>query len=224
MKKVEIFEMPTRKEMQNPEALRSRLPATNGGRGDAYGAYQLACLMAATQAEENGNDDEDCLSRFEEALPSWLSNLGLQLDVHAYGVCHMTDVDSIDRGDASSIYWTLSGFTDRSRIYEAIAFPSGTPAPAGSLMEQYDDWSQNAAAVAEQESTDAARFAAFVDTMSEYLNTSDKKFSGSSFGYFNSTGSEIYTPSLEATGMLWSVAPMSSFDGHMYECITALPK
>ncbi|MGK8523735.1 hypothetical protein ACRS6B_20330 [Nocardia asteroides] len=136
----------------------------------------------------------------------------------------MTDVDSTDRGDASSIYWTLSGFRDRARVYEAIAFPSGTPAPSGSLMEQYDDWSQNAAAVAEQESSDAARFSAYVDTMSGYLNSSGKQFSGTSFGYFNSIGSEIYTPGIEETGMLWSIAPMASFDGHMYECITALPK
>ncbi|MGQ4614412.1 hypothetical protein [Nocardia sp. R7R-8] len=225
MKKVEIFEMPTRSEKRDPEAMRKRMPASNGGgRDDAYGAYQLACLMAATEAEEDGNDDQACLSQFEDALPGWLSRFGLRLDVRAYGVCHMSDVDSTDRGDASSIYWTLSGFRDRSRIYEAIAFPSGTPAPSGALMEQYDDWSQNAATVAEQESSDSARFSAFVDVMSEYLNSTDKKFTGTSFGYFTSTGGEIYTPSLEETGMLWSVAPMTSFDGHMYECVTALPK
>ncbi|MGK8523736.1 hypothetical protein ACRS6B_20335 [Nocardia asteroides] len=62
MKKVEIFEMPTRSERQNPEVVKSRLPAVNGGRNDAYGAYQLACLMAATDAEENGSNDEDCLN------------------------------------------------------------------------------------------------------------------------------------------------------------------
>ncbi|MEU6184501.1 hypothetical protein [Nocardia sp. NPDC047038] len=224
MKKVEIFDMPTRSERRDPEALKKRIQGSNGGRDDAYGAYQLACLMAATEAEEDGSDDEACLSQFEDALPGWLSRLGLKLDVHAYGVCHMSDNAGIDRGDASSIYWTLSGFRDRSRIYEAIAFPSGTPAPSGSLMEQYDDWSQNAAAVAEEESSDSARFSAFVDSMTEYLNSSGKKFPGTSFGYFNSAGSEIYTPNMEETGMLWSVAPLGSFDGHMYECVTALPK
>lgn len=224
MKKAEIFDMPTRSEMRDPEALRQRIQGSDGGRGDAYGAYQFACLMAATEAEENGSDDETCLGLFVDALPGMLSGLGLKLDVHGYGVCHMSDNAGTDRGDASSIYWTLSGFRDRSRIYEAIAFPSGTPAPSGSLIEQYDDWSQNAAAVAEEESSDSARFWTFVDSMTEYLNSSGEKFPGSSFGYFNSTGSEIYTPGLEETGMLWSVAPMTSFDGHMYECVTALPK
>ncbi|WP_039800121.1 hypothetical protein [Nocardia araoensis] len=223
MKKVEIFEMPTRSEMRETETLKKRIKASNG-RGDAYGAYQLACLMAATEAEEDGSDDESCLSQFEDALPNWLSRLGLRLDVHAYGVCHMSDNAGVDHGDASSIYWTLSGFRDRSRIYEAIAFPSGTPAPSGSMMEQYDDWSQNAAAVAEEESSDSARLSTFVDSMTEYLNSSGKKFPGTSFGYFNSTGAEIYTPSMEETGMLWSVAPLGSFDGHTYECVTALPK
>ncbi|MGV9721491.1 hypothetical protein [Nocardia beijingensis] len=224
MKKAEIFDMPTRSEMRDPEALMQRIQGSNGSRDDAYGAYQLACLMAATEAEEDGGDDETCLELFVDALPGMLSRLGLKLDVHGYGVCHMSDTAGTDRGDASSIYWTLSGFRDRSRIYEAIAFPSGTPAPSGSLVEQYDDWSQNAAAVAEQESSDSARLSTFVDSMTEYLNSSGKKFPGTSFGYFNSTGGEIYTPALEETGMLWSVAPMNSFDGHMYECVTALPK
>ncbi|MEU2042158.1 hypothetical protein [Nocardia niwae] len=224
MKRVETFEMPTRSEMRDPEALKKRIQGSNGGRDDAYGAYQLACLMAAAEAEEHGSDDNACLDLFVDTLPGMLNNLGLKLDVHAYGVCHMADFEAADHGDASSIYWTLSGFRDRSRIYEAIAFPSGTPAPSGSLMEQYDDWSQNAATVADEESSDSARFAAFVDSMSQYLNSSGKKFPGTSFGYFNSAGGELYTPSMEATRMLWNVAPLGSYDGHMYECVTALPK
>ncbi|WP_181719774.1 hypothetical protein [Nocardia gipuzkoensis] len=224
MKRVEIFERPSRSEMRNPEALKKRIPATNGGRDDAYDAYRLACMMAATDAEENGGDDQTCLSHFEGALPGWLSRLGLNLDVHVYGICHVEDDNSADRGDASSIYWTMSGFSDRPRVYEAIAFPAGTPEPSGSLREQYDGWAQSAAALADRESSDAARFSAFVAAMSSSLNSSGKDFPGTSFGYYNTDGGEMYTPSLEATRMLWSLAPMYSLDGHIYECITALPK
>ncbi|MFE7745917.1 hypothetical protein [Nocardia sp. NPDC057455] len=231
MKKVDILEMPTRSEMRNPEALKNRIQASNGGRADAFDTFRFGCLIAATGAEENGSDDNACVHQFADALPGWLSRLGLNLDVHACGVLHTADGNNTtDSGDASSIYWTMTGFSDRPRVYEAIAFPAGTPAPSGSLIQQYDGWSQNAARIAEEESSDSARFSAFVEAMSGSLNSSGKNFGGTSFSYCNCDGSETYIPATEDIRMLWSVAGLPSFasrasyDNHMYECVSTLPK
>ncbi|NQE67305.1 hypothetical protein NG2371_01757 [Nocardia gamkensis] len=167
-------------------------------------------VIAATGAEENNSNDSTCLDQFADSLPGWLSRLGLNLDVHACGVLHTADGNNTtDRGDASSIYWTMTGFSDRPRVYEAIAFPAGTPAPSGSLIQQYDGWSNNAARIAEEESSDSARFSAFVEAMSGSLNSSGKNFGGTSFSYCTCDGSETYTPADDPE----VTSPGSAFSG-----------
>ncbi|WP_067462403.1 hypothetical protein [Nocardia amamiensis] len=227
MKTIEIFEMPTRGNLQNPsEALNDYLSAAGAGRDDATpDIFQFACMMAATQAEEGANDDEQCLSIFQNALPGWASRFGLNVKVHGYGVFYPTyGPYGADRGDASSIYWAATGFSDRPRAYEAIALSPDVPTPADSLVDQYSDWSQNAAAAADEETNDSARFSAFVDAMNESLSASGHASAGTSYGYFNSGGTEIYTPELRESGMLWNVAPFGSWGDHRYQCITVLPR
>ncbi|WP_433734322.1 hypothetical protein ACQP0C_19620 [Nocardia sp. CA-129566] len=226
MHKLCISEMPSRDELQNPsEAMKKYIPASDGGRDDTSGLFALAVIGAAGEAEEKGSGDTDkCYDIFCGQLPTYVSRFGLKLNIHSCCLYYSGDRPlTVDHGDTSSIYWSMAGFSDRPRTYDAIALPPDAPKPTNSRIDQYYRWTQNASSTAEQATSDSTRFSAFVKAMSDILSTSGETLGGTSFAYYNSNGPMISSVQ-ENCEMLWNIAPRIPEDGHYYECVTALPK